>query len=306
MALKIIFMGTPSFAVPTLKAINESEHKIIEVYTQPATKSGRGQKLNHSDIFRCAEQLNLNVRSPETLETSEEINHFKNLKPDLVVVVAYGKILPPKLLNIDKLLFINAHASLLPKWRGAAPIQRAIMNMDLETGISIMKIIPKLDAGPVMLQERIKISQEMSYEDLSKKMSENSAKLILESIKLIENNKVNFIEQKDSEASYAKKIQKNESRIDWNQSAKKIIAKINALHPNPGCWFKLFDSRIKIIKAIEIDKTGDAGTILDDKMTIACAKNAVQILELKKEGKKQMLINEYLKGNEIKIGQKID
>ncbi len=306
MALKIIFMGTPSFAVPTLKAINESEHKILEVYTQPATKSGRGQKLNHSDIFRCAEQLNLNVRSPETLETSEEINHFKNLKPDLVVVVAYGKILPPKLLNIDKLLFINAHASLLPKWRGAAPIQRAIMNMDLETGISIMKIIPKLDAGPVMLQERIKISQEMSYEDLSKKMSEISAKLILESIKLIENNKVNFIEQKDSEASYAKKIQKNESRIDWNQSAKKIIAKINALHPNPGCWFKLFDSRIKIIKAIEIDKTGDAGTILDDKMTIACAKNAVQILELKKEGKKQMLINEYLKGNEIKIGQKID
>ena len=299
-------MGTPSFAVPTLKAINESEHKILEVYTQPATKSGRGQKLNHSDIFRCAEQLNLNVRSPETLETSEEINHFKNLKPDLVVVVAYGKILPPKLLNIDKLLFINAHASLLPKWRGAAPIQRAIMNMDLETGISIMKIIPKLDAGPVMLQERIKISQEMSYEDLSKKMSEISAKLILESIKLIENNKVNFIEQKDSEASYAKKIQKNESRIDWNQSAKKIIAKINALHPNPGCWFKLFDSRIKIIKAIEIDKTGDAGTILDDKMTIACAKNAVQILELKKEGKKQMLINEYLKGNEIKIGQKID
>ena len=306
MALEIIFMGTPSFAVPTLKAINESEHKILEVYTQPATKSGRGQKLNHSDIFRCAEQLNLNVRSPETLETSEEINHFKNLKPDLVVVVAYGKILPPKLLNIDKLLFINAHASLLPKWRGAAPIQRAIMNMDLETGISIMKIIPKLDAGPVMLQERIKISQEMSYEDLSKKMSEIGARLVLESIKLIENNKAIFIEQKESEASYAKKIQKNESRIDWNQNAKKIIAKINALHPNPGCWFKLFDSRIKIIKAKEIEKTGDTGTILDDKMTIACAKNAVQILELKKEGKKQMLIEEYLKGNKIKIGQKID
>ena len=306
MALKIIFMGTPSFAVPTLKAINESEHKILEVYTQPATKSGRGQKLNHSDIFRCAEQLNLNVRSPETLETSEEINHFKNLKPDLVVVVAYGKILPSKLLNADKLLFINAHASLLPKWRGAAPIQRAIMNMDSETGISIMKIIPKLDAGPVMLQERIKISQEMSYEDLSKKMSEIGARLVLESIKLIENNKAIFIEQKESEASYAKKIQKNESRIDWNQNAKKIIAKINALHPNPGCWFKLFDTRIKIIKAKEIDKTGDAGTILDDKMTIACAKNAVQILELKKEGKKQMLIDEYLKGNKIKIGQKID
>ena len=306
MALKIIFMGTPNFAVPILKAIHDSDHKILEVYTQPATKSGRGQKLNHSDIFHCAEQLNLNVRSPDTLETSEEINHFKTLKPDLVVVVAYGKILPFKLLNIDKLLFINVHASLLPKWRGAAPIQRAIMNMDSETGISIMKIIPKLDAGPVMLQEKIKISQEMSFEDLSNKLSEIGAKLILESIKLIENNKVNFIEQKESEASYAEKIRKNESKIDWNENAKKIIAKINAFHPNPGCWFKLFESRIKIIKAIEVEKTGEAGTILDDKMTIACAKNAVQILELKKEGKKQMLIDEYLKGNEIKIGQKIN
>ena len=306
MAMKIIFMGTPYFAVPILKAIHESDHKILEVYTQPATKSGRGRKFNNSDIFNFAEQLNLKVRFPEKLEVNEEINHIKELKPDLVVVVAYGKILPPKLLNINKLLFINAHASLLPKWRGAAPIQRAIMNMDSETGISIMKIIPKLDAGPVMLQEKIKISQEMSYEDLSKKMSEIATKLILESIKLIENNTVNFIEQKESEASYANKIQKKETRINWNESAKEIIAKINAFHPNPGCWFELSDARIKIIKAIEIEKTGNVGTILDDKMTIACAKNAVQILELKKEGKNQMLIDEYLKGNEIKVGQKIN
>ena len=299
-------MGTPNFAVPILKAIHESDHKILEVYTQPAAKSGRGQKFNHSDIFRYAEKLNLKVRSPDTLETNEEINRFKTLKPDLVVVVAYGKILPPKLLNIDKLLFINVHASLLPKWRGAAPIQRAIMNMDSETGISIMKIIPRLDAGPVMLQEKIKIPKEKSYENLSKKMSEIGAKLILESIKLIENNKANFIEQKESEATYAKKIQKKESRVNWNESAKEIIAKINAFNPNPGCWFELSDVRIKIIKAIEIEKTGAAGTILDNKMTIACSKNAVQILELKKEGKKQMLVDEYLKGNEIKIGQKIN
>ena len=306
MALKIIFMGTPNFAVPILKAIHESDHKILEVYTQPAAKSGRGQKFNHSDIFRYAEKLNLKVRSPDTLETNEEINRFKTLKPDLVVVVAYGKILPPKLLNIDKLLFINVHASILPKWRGAAPIQRSIMNMDSETGISIMKIIPRLDAGPVMLQEKIKIPKEKSYENLSKKMSEIGAKLILESIKLIENNKANFIEQKESEATYAKKIQKKESRVNWNESAKEIIAKINAFNPNPGCWFELSDVRIKIIKAIEIEKTGAAGTILDNKMTIACSKNAVQILELKKEGKKQMLVDEYLKGNEIKIGQKIN
>ncbi len=306
MALKIIFMGTPNFAVPILKAIHESNHKILEVYTQPANKSGRGQKFNHSDIQNCAEQLNLSVRTPDTFEMIEEINHFKKLKPDLVVVVAYGKILPPRLLDIDKILFINVHASLLPKWRGAAPIQRAIMNLDSETGISIMKITRRLDAGPVMLKEKIKISKEMTHHDLSKKMSEIGAKLILDSIKLIENNKANFIEQKELEATYAKKIQKKESKINWNESAKIIIAKINALYQNPGCWFELFDSRIKIIKAIEVKNSGEAGTILDDKMTIACEKNAIQILELQKEGKKPMLVNEYLKGNVIKVGQKIN
>ena len=206
--MNIIFMGTPHFAVPILKAINDSSHKILEVYTQPANKSGRGQKFNQSDIYNCAEQLNLSVRTPDTFESADEINHLKKLMPDLVVVVAYGKILPPKLLKIDKVIFINIHASLLPKWRGAAPIQRAIMNSDTETGISIMKITPRLDAGPVMLKEKIKISKEITHQDLSEKLSEIGAKLILESIKIIENNEANFIEQKESEATYAKKIQK--------------------------------------------------------------------------------------------------
>ena len=304
--MKIIFMGTPNFAVPILKAINKSDHEILEVYTQPAAKSGRGQKFNQSDIFYCAEQLNLKVRTPDTLESSEEINHIKKLKPDLVVVVAYGKILPTKLLNIEKLTFINIHASLLPKWRGAAPIQRAILNMDSETGISIMKILPKLDSGPVLMQGRIKISEDTSYLELSKKMSEIGAKLILDSMKLIQNNEATFIEQKESEATYAKKIQKKECKINWNESAKKIIAKINALNPNPGCWFEIAKERIKIIKAIEKDKTGEVGTIIDNKMTIACSRNAVQILELKKEGKKQMLVDEYLRGNDVKIGQKVN
>tara|TARA_B100000963_G_scaffold359495_1_gene386980 strand:+ start:1427 stop:2347 length:921 start_codon:yes stop_codon:yes gene_type:complete len=302
MKMKIIFMGTPNFAVPILKAIYESEHKILEVYTQPATKSGRGQKFNHSDIFYCAEQLNLKVRSPNNLETNEEINHIKKLKPDLVVVVAYGKILPEKLLNIDKLLFINVHASLLPKWRGAAPIQRAIMNMDSETGISIMKIVPQLDAGPVMLQEKIKISQEMSYEDLSKKMSSIAAKLILNSINLIKIDKANFIEQKESEASYAKKIDKKESRINWNEDASNIIAKINALNPNPGCWFDLSGSRIKILKATEVKMNGKPGVILNENMTIACSKNAIQILEIQKEGKRKITVQEFLRGNKLKTG----
>ena len=302
MAMKIIFMGTPNFAVPILKAIHETEHKILEVYTQPASKSGRGQKINHSNIFYCAKQLNLKVRSPENLGTSEEINHIKKLEPDLVVVVAYGKILPPTLLNIDKLLFINVHASLLPKWRGAAPIQRAIMNMDSETGVSIMKIIPQLDAGPVMLQKKIKISKELSYEDLSKKMSSIGSKLILEAINLIKINKANFIEQNEANASYAKKIDKKESKINWGEEASNVIAKINALNPTPGCWFDLLGSRIKILKAKEVNITGQPGLILNENFTIACFKNAIQVLELQKEGKKKITTQEFLKGNKLKIG----
>ena len=302
MAMKIIFMGTPNFAVPILKAIHETEHKILEVYTQPATKSGRGQKINHSNIFYCAKQLNLKVRSPENLETRQEINHIKKLKPDLVVVVAYGKILPKTFLDIDNLLFINVHASLLPKWRGAAPIQRAIMNMDSETGVSIMKIIPQLDAGPVMLQEKIKISQEISYETLSKKMSLIGAKLILDSIKLIKNNKASFTEQIEADASYAKKIEKKESKINWVEDASNIIAKINALNPTPGCWFNLLGSRIKILKAKEVKITGQPGAILNENFTIACSRNAIQILELQKEGKNKTTTEEFLRGNKLKTG----
>ena len=302
MTMKIIFMGTPNFAVPILEAIHESDHKILEVYTQPAAKSGRGQKINHSDVFNCAKKLNLKIRSPVKLETNEEINHIKKLKPDLVVVVAYGKILPTTLLDIDNLLFINAHASLLPKWRGAAPIQRAIMNMDSETGISIMKIVPQLDAGPIILQEKVKISQNMSYEDLSKKMSTLGAKLILNSIKLIENNKANFIEQKEIDATYAKKIDKKESKINWNDDASNIIAKINALNPSPGSWFNFLGSRIKIIRAQEVNVSGKPGSILNDNFTIACSKNSIQVLELQKEGKKKITVQEFLRGNKLETG----
>jgi|MDTG01.3.fsa_nt_gb methionyl-tRNA formyltransferase len=303
MASKIIFMGTPDFAVPVLEAIHRSDHKILEVYTQPPTKSGRGQKINYSKVFNFAEKLNLKVRCPISLKTREEINYLKKLNPDIVVVVAYGKILPTEMLDMDNILFLNVHASLLPKWRGAAPIQRSIMNMDSETGVSIMKIIPELDAGPVMMQSKIKIPQDINHRSLSEEMSKMGAKLILESIKLIQDNKANFVDQIESKATYAKKIQKDETKIDWYEDAKKIIAKINALHPNPGCWFELYGSRIKIIKAKEINSVkSKPGILLDKNFTIACLKNAIQILELKKEGKQSLTVEEFLKGNKINIG----
>ena len=298
-------MGTPDFAVPILKSINNLNHNILEVYTQPPNKKNRGQKIQNSPIHDFSNKLNLPVRCPIAFD-EKEINHIKKLNPDLVIVVAYGKILPVKLLNLDKVLFINVHASLLPRWRGAAPIQRAIMNLDKETGVSIMKIVAELDAGPVLLQSKIKITKEINYLELSRQMSELGAKLILDTLKLIENKMTNFTEQNESEATYANKIEKSETRINWNDDAEKIIAKINAFCPNPGCWFELNGNRIKIIKAKKVMSKGIPGTILDDNLTIACSKNAIRIIELKKEGKQKMTADEFLRGNKIKTGQSLN
>ena len=304
MPLKILFMGTPDFAVPILKSIHDSKHKVLGVYTQPPKRKDRGQKIQISAIHKFSNKLDIPVRHPISFDANE-LDHIKKLKIDIAIVVAYGKILPAYLLNIDKTLFINVHASLLPRWRGAAPIQRAIMNMDTETGVSIMKIVPELDAGPVLMQSKIKIYQSINHNELSDKMSKLGAKLILEAIKLIEDNNADFIEQNELEVTYAKKIDKSESKINWNENANKVIAKINAFNPNPGCWFELYGTRIKIIKAKEITNKGKPGTILDKKFTIACLKNAVQILELKKEGKQKMTTEDFLRGNKIVIGQNL-
>lgn len=305
MALKIIFMGTPDFAVPILKSIYKSNNKILEVYTQPPKKKNRGQKILSSPVHKCADELNLKTRFPNSLETNEELDHFKSLNPDLVLVVAYGKILPKKLLNLDKILFINLHASLLPRWRGAAPIQRAIMSMDKETGISVMKIVEKLDAGPVMLKSRIKLTKESNYNDVSNQMASVGSSLIKEALDLINENKANFVDQDEREATYAKKIEKSESKINWNEKASKIIAKINAFNPSPGCWFKFSESRIKIIKAKEIKITGKPGVVLDDELTIGCSENAIQILEIQKEGKNKVSSKEFLKGNKLEKGLRL-
>ena len=189
MSFKILFMGTPEFAVPILKSINNSKHKILEVYTQSPKKKNRGQKIQNSPVHNFSNVLGIPVRHPNSLNEHDEINHIKKIKPDIVIVVAYGKILPTSLLNLDKILFINIHASLLPRWRGAAPIQRAIMNMDCETGISIMKIVPKLDAGPILLQSNINITKETTQSELIDKMSKLGAELILEALKMVEEKK---------------------------------------------------------------------------------------------------------------------
>ena len=198
-------MGTPDFAVPILRAINESRHSVLQVYTQPPKKKNRGQKIDISSVHKFANQENIKIKYPENLEDKAELEYIENISPDVIVVVAYGKILPKKLLKINKTKFINVHASLLPRWRGAAPIQRAIMNLDKETGISIMKIEPKLDSGPIMMSSKIKIFKSTNYDNLSNQLSILGAEMILKSLDLIEKKLEKFIPQNESKATYAKK-----------------------------------------------------------------------------------------------------
>ena len=306
MPLKILFMGTPNFAVPILEAIHHSNHTVLEVYTQPPNRKNRGQKISFSQVHEYSNEMNIPIRYPALLDIQEELEHIKKIEPDIVIVVAYGKILPTKLLNLENTMFINVHASLLPKWRGAAPIQRAIMNCDSETGISIMKIEPKLDTGPILMKSKIKITKEINHEELSVKMSKLGAKLILEALEVIENGKAKFIPQNDKDATYAKKIDKVESKINWNLEARVVVAKINALYSNPGSWFGLMGTRIKAIKAVEVKAQGIPGEIIDKDFIIACSHNAVQILELKKEGKNIISAVDFLRGNKLEVGSNIN
>ncbi len=306
MPLNIIFMGTSEFAVPILELLSESEHNILCVYTQPPKKKARGQKILSSPIHQLAKKLKISVRCPIKLNEDVEYKFIKKTNPNIVIVVAYGQIIPKKFLDLTEITFLNIHASILPKWRGAAPIQRAIMNLDEESGISIMKIATKLDSGPVMMKSKLTISKDTNSEKLSKELSNLGSKLILDSLKLIQNKSAKFVEQDEKEATYAKKIDKKEAKLNWKNSAKKIIAKINALYPNPGTWLEYNGSRIKIIKAIEVKTNGEPGEILDKNFTIACSENAIQVLELQKEGKKRMKTSEFLKGNNLRVGIKIN
>ena len=304
MALKIIFMGTPDFAVKILNSIIDSKHNVLAVYTQSPKKSNRGQKINISSVQDFSEKKQIKVRTPQKLDLEEKM-FIQKLKPDVVIVVAYGKLIPPEILDIKNIKFINVHASLLPRWRGAAPIQRSIMEMDKETGISIMKIIPELDAGPYMIQEKIKIEKSDNFKSLSDKLAILGSSLTIKALDLIENNTFNFKEQDNAAATYAKKVDKNETEIKWNLPAKNLIAKINGLSPYPGVWFKHQDVRIKILKAIEIDQSGEIGEILDNNLTVACKENAIKILSVQKAGKKILNTKEFLSGYSIKKGEKL-
>ena len=249
-----------------------------------------------------AENLNLPVRYPKYLDNESEFKFIKDSNVNFVIVVAYGQIIPNKFLNIKNLIFLNVHASLLPKWRGAAPIQRSIMEMEEETGISIMKIVPKLDAGPYMIQQSLNINSNDNFLSLSKKLSEIGAKLIVKALSLIEEKKMIFTDQIEKHATYAKKISKSESEIDWNETAQKLIAKINGLNPYPGVWFKHKGNRIKILEAEISENLGKNGQVITDDLVVGCLDKSVKINLLQKEGKKVLNTKSFLAGYKIVKG----
>ena len=301
---KIVFMGTSYFAVPILKSLYQNGYPISVVYTQPPKKSNRGQKLNKSPINLFSENISLKIRTPQVLKNNkEETLYLSELKPDLIVVVSYGQIIPKNMLKIPKKGFLNVHASLLPKWRGAAPIQRAIMNLDKETGISMMKINENLDEGPVCDQYSLEISNNVNSEELSEKLSLLASEKILDVLDNIYDDHIKFKDQDHSKATYAKKIKKNEGEINWNDQAVKIIGKINGLFPSPGAFFIFNGERYKILKAEIGNGIGKLGEIVSDKLEIACSNNqSIKVLEIQREGKKAQKIGEFILGSQIRKG----
>ncbi|MDA7695128.1 methionyl-tRNA formyltransferase [Candidatus Pelagibacter sp.] len=307
MTKKIVFMGTPLFAVPILKSLYEKNYIIPTVYTQPPKKSQRGQKINKSPIQIVAEDYNIDCRTPETLkENKDEYEYLKQLDLDLVIVVAYGQIIPKEFLKLAKKGFINVHASLLPKWRGAAPIQRSIMNLDKETGISIMRIGEKLDTGPVCNNYRVEIKYNDNAEIISNKLSILASEKIMENVDSILEDKLIFKEQDDLKATYASKIEKSEGEIQWNDNAESIIGKINGLYPSPGAFFIFKEERYKILKAELGTKSGEIGEVMTSDLEISCGdQKSIKVIEIQRQGKKPQNINEFVLGSQIVKGSRL-
>tara|TARA_Y100001970_G_scaffold273204_1_gene371055 strand:+ start:82 stop:1011 length:930 start_codon:yes stop_codon:yes gene_type:complete len=307
MLKKIIFMGTPLFAVPILKSLYQNGYPISIVYTQPPQKSNRGMEVKKSAIQGLSETLNLEFRIPSSLKNNkEEYNFIKKLEADIGIVVAYGQLLPKEILDLPKKGFINIHASLLPLWRGAAPIERCLMNRDKETGISFMKIAEKLDSGPISNTYSLNILENENAQSLSERLSLLAAEKILNEIDLVLENKAIFKSQEEKKASYAKKISKSEGKIDWNNLAESIIGKINGLYPNPGAWFSFNGQRYKVLEAKIGNKSGNSGVVLDDNLEIGCRDKSIQIITIQREGRTPKKAKEFMLGSSITKGSNLN
>ncbi|TIN14837.1 MAG: methionyl-tRNA formyltransferase, partial [Mesorhizobium sp.] len=289
MPLRVIFMGTPEFSVPTLSAIAEAGHEIAAVYTQPPRAAGRrGLELTPSPVQREAERLGLEVRTPTSLKAETEQQAFAGLRADVAVVVAYGLLLPKPVLEATRLGCLNGHASLLPRWRGAAPIQRAIMAGDVETGMMVMRMEEGLDTGPVALVEKCAIGPDMTAGELHDLLMARGASLMVDALAQLGINCLTFAPQATEGVTYARKIDKSETRVDWTRPAGEVHNHIRGLSPFPGAWCEVEIGgrveRLKLLRSTLSNGVGESGGILDDRLTVACGSGAVRLVEVQRAG----------------------
>jgi methionyl-tRNA formyltransferase len=304
MPLRLIFMGTPDFAVPTLLELVAHGHAIAAVYTRAARPAGRGMKLQPTPVEQEARRLGIPVFTPATLKTQAASDEFRTHNADAAVVVAYGMILPQAILDIPKLGCFNLHASLLPRWRGAAPINRAIMAGDHETGVMVMKMDAGLDTGDVAMAERVAITDAMTAADVHDALARLGGDLMARAMGALERGKLQLTRQGDHGVTYAAKIEKAEARIDWNRPARAVLRHIHGLSPFPGAWCEVpiegEPARVKILRCAMAEGSGPSGEVRDDHLTVACQQGALRILELQRAGKAPMKAAEFLRGTPLK------
>jgi len=293
-------MGTPAFAVPTLTEIVGQGHDVAAVYTQPPRAGGRGMATRKSSVHEAAERLAIPVMTPTSLKQPGEPERFAALRPDVAVVAAFGQILPKSFLDIPPHGCLNLHASLLPRWRGAAPIARAIMAGDSETGVMVMRMEVGLDTGPVAMSERVAIGPDTTAGELSETLARLGADLMVRALAALSRGVLDTTKQPEDGVTYAKKIEKNETRIDWNRPAADVHNHIRGLSSEPGAWFAVDfgkgEERIKVLRSTVAEGRGEPGAVLDDALTVACASGAVRLVELQRAGKKPTKAAEFLRG----------
>ena len=302
---KIIFMGSPKIASDYLEALIKNNFMISAVFSQPPKKKSRGMKIIKSEVHQLANKNNIEVLCPDTFD-KQNIERVKKLNPDLIIVMAYGKILPKDILDLPTFGCINIHVSLLPRWRGAAPIEHSLMNGDNKTGISIIQIIEKLDAGPIINQKKVDIQDDYNKDELSKKLTEVGIKLLVETIPLIFDKKISYSDQDENDVTYANKISSQNRKINFNKSVNEVLNLIRAHSPKPGAWFTIQNERIKIIKARKSNSTGNASTIINQTFDIGCNDGSIEPLILQREGKNAISKDDFLRGYSFKINDIIN
>jgi methionyl-tRNA formyltransferase len=306
MPLRIVFMGTPEFAVPTLAELVGQGHDVAAVYTQPPRAGGRGMATRKSPVHEAAERLAIPVMTPGRLKEPGEADRFAALRPDVAVVAAYGQILPQAILDIPPHGCLNLHASLLPRWRGAAPIARAIMAGDAETGVMVMRMEAGLDTGPVAMSERVAIGADTTAGELSETLARLGADLMVRALAALSRGVLDTTPQPREGVTYASKLEKSETRIDWNRPAASVHNHIRGLSPEPGAWFAAnlgrSEERVKVLRSTLADESGPPGAVLDDALAVACGSGAVRLVELQRAGKKPVKAAEFLRGLRAPLG----